>query len=43
MLGEFEAVLNSNTAHIEQMTQLMSDPSKMRKFAHIIYDMLVNK
>ncbi|MBJ8442563.1 type I restriction endonuclease subunit R [Acinetobacter bereziniae] len=48
MLGEFDsalddAVLDSNAAHMEQMTQLMSDPAKMRKFAHIIYDVLVNK
>ncbi len=48
MLGEFDtalddAVLDSNAAHIEQMTQLMSDPAKMKQFAHIIYDVLVNK
>ncbi|AUX86945.1 restriction endonuclease subunit R [Acinetobacter sp. ACNIH2] len=48
MLGEFDsalddAVLDSNAAHMEQMTQLMSDPAKMRQFAHIIYDVLVNK
>ena len=48
MLGEFDtalddAVLDSNTAHMEQMTQLMSDPAKMKQFAHIIYDVLVNK
>lgn len=47
MLGEFDtalddAVLDSNDAHTEQMTQLMSDPAKMRQFAHIIYDVLVN-
>ena len=47
MLGEFDtalddAVLDSNEAHTEQMTQLMSDPAKMRQFAHIIYDVLVN-
>ncbi|WP_180114945.1 type I restriction endonuclease subunit R [Acinetobacter sp. YH12063] len=48
MLGEFDtalddAVLDSNAAHMEQMTQLMSDPAKMRQFAHIIYDVLVNR
>jgi type I restriction enzyme R subunit len=48
MLGEFDsalddAVLDSNAAHMEQMTQLMSDPAKMRQFAHIIYDVLVNQ
>lgn len=48
MLGEFDtalddAVLDSNAAHIEQMTQLMSDPAKMKQFAHIIYDVLLNK
>ena len=48
MLGEFDtalddAVLESNAAHMEQMTQLMSDPAKMKQFAHIIYDVLVNK
>lgn len=46
MLGEFDtalddAVLDSNVAHMEQMTQLMSDPAKMKQFAHIIYDVLV--
>lgn len=48
MLGEFDtalddAVLDSNTAHMEQMTQLMSDPAKMKQFAHIIYDVLVSQ
>lgn len=48
MLGEFDtalddAVLDSNSAHMEQMTQLMSDPAKMKQFAHIIYDVLMNK
>lgn len=48
MLGEFDsalddAVLDSNTAHNEQTLQLMSDPSKMRQFANIIYDVLVSK
>ena len=48
MLGEFDsalddAVLESNTAHSEQMTQLMNDPAKMRQFANIICDVLVNK
>lgn len=48
MLGEFDtalddAVLDSNAAHMEQMTQLMSGPTKMKQFAHIIYDVLVNK
>lgn len=48
MLGEFDsalddAVLDSNAAHMEQMTQLMSDPAKMRQFAHVIYDVLVNE
>ena len=48
MLGEFDtalddAVLDSNTAHMEQMTQLMSDPAKMKQFAHIIYDVLVGR
>ena len=48
MLGKFDsalddAVLDSNAAHMEQMTQLMSDPANMRQFAHIIYDVLVNK
>lgn len=48
MLGEFDtalddAVLDSNAAHMEQMTQLMSDPAKMKQFAHIIYDVLVSK
>ncbi|MDH0030662.1 MULTISPECIES: type I restriction-modification system subunit M N-terminal domain-containing protein [unclassified Acinetobacter] len=47
-LGEFDnalddAVLDSNTAHTEQMTQLMSDPAKMRQFANIIYAVLVIK
>lgn len=48
MLGEFDsalddALLDSNAAHMEQMTQLMSDPAKMKQFAHIIYDVLVNQ
>ncbi|HFQ3567473.1 TPA: type I restriction endonuclease subunit R [Acinetobacter baumannii] len=48
MLGEFDsalddAVLDSNTAHNEQTMQLMSDPSKMRQFANIIYDVLASK
>ncbi len=48
MLGEFDtalddAVLDSNAAHMEQMTQLMSDPAKMKQFAHIIYDVLVSR
>ena len=48
MLGEFDsalddAVLDSNAAHMEQMTQLMSDPAKMRQFANIIYDVLVSQ
>jgi type I restriction enzyme, R subunit len=48
MLGEFDtalddAVLESNAAHIEQMTQLMSDPAKMKQFAHIIYDVLLSR
>ena len=48
MLGEFDsalddAVLDSNAAHMEQITQLMSDPAKMRQFANIIYDVLVSK
>lgn len=48
MLGEFDsalddAVLDSNTAHTEQMTQLMSDPAKMKQFANIIYDVLVSQ
>ena len=48
MLGEFDsalddAVLDSNAAHMEQMTQLMSDPAKMRQFANIIYDVLMSQ
>lgn len=48
MLGEFDsalddAVIDSNTAHTEQMTQLMSDPAKMKQFANIIYDVLVSQ
>ncbi|WP_180183093.1 type I restriction endonuclease subunit R [Acinetobacter sp. YH01020] len=48
MLGEFDtalddAVLDSNAAHMEQMTQLMSDPAKMKQFAHIIYDVWVSR
>ncbi|MBF7693271.1 type I restriction endonuclease subunit R [Acinetobacter pollinis] len=48
MLGEFDdalgnAVFDSNTAHTEQMTQLISDPAKMKQFANIIYDVLLSK
>lgn len=38
-----DAVLDSNTAHMEQVTQLMSDPVKRSQFAYIIYDVLVNR
>ena len=48
MLGHFsqaidDAIIGSNEAHQEQMMQLMTDPAKMRQFANVIYDVLVQK
>lgn len=48
MLGEFDtalydAVLDSHEANTEQTNQLLSDPAKMRQFAHIVYDVFLNK
>ncbi|WP_232055091.1 hypothetical protein [Vibrio taketomensis] len=46
MLGDFpraidDAILNSSAAHQEQMMQLLSDPSKTKQFARVIFDMLM--
>ena len=48
MLGEFDtalydAVLESHEANTEQTTQLLSDPAKMKQFAHIVYDVFVSQ
>ena len=48
MLGEFDtalydAVLDSHEANTEQTNQLLSDPAKMRQFAHIVYDVFVSQ
>ncbi|KZN56339.1 type III restriction enzyme, res subunit [Pseudoalteromonas luteoviolacea CPMOR-2] len=45
MLGDFpqaidDAILDSSTAHQEQMMQLLSDPSKTAQFARVVFDML---
>lgn len=45
MLGDFpkamdDAILDSSTAHQEQMMQLLSDHAKAKLFAGVIFDML---
>lgn len=47
MLGDFpkaldDAILDSSEAHQEQMMQLLSDPTKSRQFARVIFDLLNN-
>ena len=36
-------LLESHEANTEQTTQLLSDPAKMRQFAHIVYDVFVSQ
>jgi len=45
MLGDFpkavdDAVMDSNEAHQNQMMQLLSDPSKAKGFARVVFDLL---
>ena len=45
MLGDFpqaidDAILDSNESHQEQMMQLLSDPTKTKQFARVVFDML---
>ena len=45
MLGDFpkaidDAVMDSSTAHQNQMMQLLSDPSMAKGFARVIFDLL---
>lgn len=47
MLGDFtkvvdDAILGSHEAHQEQMMQLLSDPSKAKGFARVVFDLLTN-
>jgi len=46
MLGDFskaidDAVIDSSAAHKKQMLQLLSDPERAKKFASVIFDMLI--
>lgn len=46
MLGDFSkaidnAIMDSSAAHQNQMLQLLSDPGKARKFAQVVFDLLV--
>jgi type I restriction enzyme R subunit len=48
MLGDFskaidDAVLDSNDAHRNQMMQLLADPAKARRFARVVFDLLVRR
>ncbi|MBU1218363.1 hypothetical protein KKF34_07405 [Myxococcota bacterium] len=36
-----DAIINSNIAHQNQMTQLLSDPVRAKCFATLIFDMLI--
>lgn len=45
LLGDFpatldDAIMNSSEAHQEQMMQLLSDPTRTREFAKMVYNML---
>lgn len=45
MLGDFskavdDGVMDSNKAHLNQMMQLLSDPSKATGFARVVFDLL---
>jgi type I restriction enzyme, R subunit len=47
LLGDFskaidDAILDSNTAHQNQMIQLLSDPQKAASFARVVFDLLVS-
>ena len=47
LLGDFskaidDAILDSNTAHQNQMIQLLSDPKKAASFARVVFDLLVS-
>ena len=47
LLGDFSqaidnAILDSNTAHQNQMLQLLSDPQKAANFARVVFDLLVS-
>ncbi len=47
LLGDFskaidDAILDSNTAHQNQMIQLLSDPRKAASFARVVFDLLVS-
>ena len=37
-----DAILDSNTAHQNQMIQLLSDPKKAASFARVVFDLLVS-
>lgn len=48
LLGDFpraglNAIIESGNAHQDQMTQLLSDETKMENFLHIVFDMLTNR
>ncbi|WP_260295288.1 type I restriction endonuclease subunit R [Sedimenticola hydrogenitrophicus] len=48
MLGDFskavdDAVLDSGEAHQNQMMQLLSDPDKAKRFAKIVFDLLISR
>lgn len=47
LLGDFskaidDAILESNSAHQNQMIQLLSDPKKAASFARVVFDLLVS-
>jgi type I restriction enzyme R subunit len=47
LLGDFskaidDAILDSNSAHQNQMIQLLSDPKKAASFARVVFDLLVS-
>lgn len=47
MLGDFskavdDAILDSNSAHQNQMIQLLSDPQKAASFARVVFDLVVS-
>lgn len=48
MLGDFakaldDAIMNSSTAHQNQMMQLLSDPQKMAKFGRLVFEVLTRQ
>ncbi|MDP2881868.1 MAG: hypothetical protein Q8N89_09825 [Azonexus sp.] len=47
LLGDFskaidDAIMDSNSAHQNQMIQLLSDPKKAASFARVVFDLLVS-